>query len=338
MGEKPSAAGPDLVLLVGAPRSGTTWLQNMLGAHPTVSSPQETDMFRRYLEPLTDAWRWQLRGGPEGWASRRFKGLPAVLTTEEFSTITRSLLAAFLEKAAALEAGATVVVEKSPSHSLCGDVIAELAPDAHVIHVVRDGRDVASSLLAASTGWGRWWAPRTLPRAARAWATHVRGARRIAELGVPYLEVRYEQLSRGDTGLLREIHGFCGIEVTDADCQDLYESFSFERMAGARASGPLVGGEFAGHAAGRTEPEGFFRKGKVAGWLDQWQTRDRLVFDAVAGELLVELGYESDRRWAAKATRRRLYTAQAFALNVIGGVARGIGRRGERLSESMPRR
>ena len=126
-----------------------------------------------------------------------------MLTSEEFFAIARDFTHTILENAAALRPGATIVLEKSPSTSLCADVIARLTPDARVVHLVRDGRDVAASLLAASEGWGRWWAPRTLPLATQSWVTHVQGARRASALGLPYLEVRYETLSRRDSAGLR---------------------------------------------------------------------------------------------------------------------------------------
>jgi hypothetical protein len=314
----------------------------MLGSHPSVASPQETDLFRRYLEPLTEAWEWQHRGGPGAWADRRFKGLPAVLSTDEFTAIARDFTDAIVARAAALRPGASIVLEKSPSTSLCTDVIAALTPDARVVHLVRDGRDVAASLLAASQGWGRWWAPRTLPQAARAWVTHVRGARRAPELGLPYFEVRYEALTAGDARALADLHRFCGIDVTEEDATSLYESFSFERMAGtadrpADESRLLVGGDFGPEAAGRAEPEGFYRRGTVAGWRDDWTTRDRLVFDAVAGDLLVELGYEPDHRWAADSMRSRVYRYQALASSAVGASTRWLGRRGDGLSQRTPR-
>ncbi|MFM8972191.1 MAG: sulfotransferase, partial [Actinomycetota bacterium] len=112
-----------LVLLVGAPRSGTTWLQTMLGAHPAVSTPQETDVFSRYLQPLLDAWDREAAGGPERWAARRYKGLHSVLTEAEFVAIGTSMLDEIIDRAAALKAGAHVVVEKTPSHSTCAAAI-----------------------------------------------------------------------------------------------------------------------------------------------------------------------------------------------------------------------
>jgi hypothetical protein len=325
---------PALVLLVGAPRSGTTWLQRMLAAHPSVASPQETDLFARYLEPLADAWAWQQRGGPDAWKARRYKGLPAVLTSDEFTTITRDYVQAIVARAAALRPGASIVLEKSPSTSLCADAIAQLTPDARVLHLVRDGRDVAASLLAASEGWGRWWAPRTLPDAARAWVRHVEGARRADALGVPYLEVRYEALVAGDAGLLRAAHDFCGIATTEAECKELLDRFSFDRTA---ASGLTIGGEFAEAGAGWDEPEGFNRRGVVEGWTSEWGTRDRLQFDAIAGGLLVTLGYEPDHRWAADPMRTRVYRFEAAASAAVARSTRWLGKRGERLAARNPR-
>jgi hypothetical protein len=329
---------PNLVLLVGAPRSGTTWLQTILAHHPTVASPQETDLFRRYLEPLGEAWRWQQRGGVRAWADRRFKGLPAVLTNDEFDEVTRDYAAAILRKALALRPGASIVLEKSPSTSLCAETIAQLTPHARVVHLIRDGRDVAASLLAASEGWGRWWAPRSLPQAARSWVTHVQGARRAADLRLPYLEVRYEALVQRDVSVLREVHEFCGIDLTGQQCGALYEEFSFQRMADATEAGLLVGGEFGPYAKDRVEPEGFYRSGKVAGWSDDWSAHDRLVFDTIAGALLVDLGYEINHRWAADPMRSRAYRYQALAAAAVASSTGWIGRRGERIAQRMPRR
>ncbi len=176
----------------------------------------------------------------------------------------------------------------------------------------------------------------------RAWVTHVRGARRVVELDVPYLEVRYEALSNRDPAVLREVHRFCGIELTDADAAALYERYSFDRMAGgaeagADRSGLLVGGDFAPYATDRVEPEGFYRKGQVAGWRSDWSTHDRLAFDAVAGDLLVELGYEPDHRWAADPMRSRVYRYQAAASAAVGKSTRWLGRQGERLTQRTPR-
>src|SRR4051794_23352263 len=159
-----------LVLVVGAPRSGTTWVQTLLATDPAVATPQETDLLSRYVRPLHDAWEWQLRGQPDDWARRRFKGLPGVLRSDEQRAMVRDLVDGVLRAVVANAGGnATVVVEKSPSNSFGADLVAAYLPEAKVVHVIRDGRDVAASLNAAAAGWGKDWAPSTVPRAAKAW-------------------------------------------------------------------------------------------------------------------------------------------------------------------------
>ena len=96
-----------------------------------------------------------------------------------------------------------IFVEKTPSHALFIPEILELFPGSRFIHVLRDARDTVASLLAASRGWGRGWAPRRATAAARMWVEHVRAVRCAATRlpGEKLCEVRYEALhtnGRGD--------------------------------------------------------------------------------------------------------------------------------------------
>jgi hypothetical protein len=40
-----------------------------------------------------------------------------------------------------------------------------------------------------------------------------------------------------------------------------------------------------------------FRSGKVGGWRDQFSPENKALFKEVAGDLLVQLGYEQDDHW-----------------------------------------
>jgi hypothetical protein len=309
-------------------------MQALLGAQPGVVTPQETDLFTRYVRPLHEAWQWQLRGGPDEWSRRRFKGLPGVLTTDEFTAMVRAMIDDVL--ASVTRNGSTghdaVIVEKSPSHSLCAEVVAAYVPEVRVVHVVRDGRDVAASLTAAATGWGSGWAPTTVAGAARSWLEHVRGARQYPGLGIAYREVRYETLAESDVGVLGDLLAFCGLDADAEDCARRYMTSRFDAMAAGEHDPVRIGGEFASYAADRAEPDGFFRTGTSGGWRDDWSTTDRLAFDAVAGELLVELGYEAGRSWAADDRHARTFRATTAARRVVGRAARRIGRFGERIA------
>jgi hypothetical protein len=308
----------------------------MVGAHPAVATPQETDLFTRYVEPLAEAWSWQLRGGPDSWRQRRYKGLPAVLTTDEFTGAVRELIGTALDGIARLEPDATVLLEKSPSHSLCADVVAAYAPEVRVIHLVRDGRDVASSLVGAADGWGRGWAPRTLKDAARSWVEHVRGAQQYRKLGFVYHEVRYEALVKADPHVLRGVHKFCGLDVDVDECTRLYKQYGLDAMRGGAEDPIRLGGEFAPYSEDRTEPTGFFGPGSAGGWRDTWSKEEMLLFRAIAGPVLEQLGYEPDGSWAASTSRGLTYVAGVAARRAIAGAARRVGRAGDRVARDLP--
>ncbi|MFM7270458.1 MAG: sulfotransferase family protein [Actinomycetes bacterium] len=326
---------PRLVLLVGAPRSGTTWLQTMLGAHPDVVTPQETDLFSRYLQPLLNSWAREETGGPERWARRRYKGLHSVLTDDEFTEVGRAMLETIVSRASALRPGSSFVVEKTPAHSQCAEAIARFAPDAVVVHLVRDGRDAAASMVAASTSWGGWWAPRTVARAGVMWRKHVEGARRCAATN-PYLEIRYEDLRRDGASALAPVFAHCGLAVDEATCSGWIEQYSLDRMSAGEGT-IAIGGAFA-PAAGehRSEPQGFFGRAARGAWEEVWSTEDRLAFATVAGELLIELAYADDHAWAGDDRARNRYARRVARQRRVAGRLVRIGLRGEAMERRLP--
>jgi hypothetical protein len=330
---------PRLVFVVGSPRSGTTWLQTLLGAHPSVVTPQETDVFSTLVAPIQAGWDRQrdlARGA--GDEERRAKGLPTLLRDDEFHALVSAMVARVVAAMAALDPAASVVVEKSPSHSRHTDLIAAYLPDATFVHIVRDGRDVASSLRAAAKGWGRTWAPSELKRAATLWRETVTGARGAAATG-RYVEVRYERLRAGDPEPLRRAFAACGLTVDDERCAALLEEYSLARMAGGEVESTIaIGGAVGTGAGGLREPSGFYGGGRVGGWADTWSKQDRLLFDAVAGDLLVALGYEPDHRWAGSAVARRWYDGTVHARRAVALVGRRIGYRSNLALRRLPER
>ncbi|HEY1740895.1 MAG TPA: sulfotransferase, partial [Acidimicrobiia bacterium] len=119
-----------MIALVGAPRSGTTWLQTLLASHDAIVSPQETNLFSRYVAPLEERWCYEARGSVAERQQRRFTGLGAVLTAAEFHGEVGHFVDDVLRSIAALKPGATILVEKTPSHSLHVDLVARYVPGA----------------------------------------------------------------------------------------------------------------------------------------------------------------------------------------------------------------
>ncbi|MEO5334289.1 MAG: sulfotransferase [Magnetococcus sp. YQC-5] len=81
-------------------------------------------------------------------------------------------------------------------------------PDMKVIHMVRDGRDVALSWLQS------WWGPASLGEAAQLWSAHVTDKRRWGAAHPDgYLEVQYETLLNDPDQVLQQIAHFLGLQL-----------------------------------------------------------------------------------------------------------------------------
>jgi len=150
-----------LAFIVGAPRSGTTLLAAMFHRHPLVAVTPESHFFRilseRAMDPaepfrewpgdalaLLDALPWFEAFGLEaGAVVRRVDACGAPRTPVSLFGALGTLYAE--------RRGKPMWMEKTPDHVRFLDAIRASFPRAKVLHIVRDGRDVALSLSKA--GW-----------------------------------------------------------------------------------------------------------------------------------------------------------------------------------------
>ncbi len=283
-------AGRIPVFVVGAPRSGTTWLQLLLAQHPGVATSQETHLFERYLAHLDEVWR---REGALD--AERDIGLGSLLSEDDFYALCRAFAEGVLGRIESDDQEKRVIVEKTPGHALSGPFIHALFPDAHFIHVIRDPRAVVSSLLKAGHGWGRRWAPRGPVTAARVWRTHVEAGLAIAERTERYHEVRYEQLHDEGADRLGRLLDALGLAADAEFCERALEACAIDRLkrGGGEARIPWV----------RHEPEGFYGEGRRDGWRGELSRRQLRAVEYVAGDSMVRAGYERVTRGTAKPLR-----------------------------------
>jgi Sulfotransferase family len=311
---------PRRAFIIGAPRSGTSWLQALLGAHTLVATPQELDLFSRYLPPLWEAWNYELDRSP----GDRIVGLIAALTQEELEDALRAFAATVHRRVLALKPTAALVLEKAPGYSLHVELIDRLVPDARYLHLIRDGRDVTASLVAAGRSWGRRWAPSGARDAAELWRAHVEGARTAAAFGDRYLELRYEDLlDRAEEQLLAAF-GFLDLDADIALCRQVVDANRFAAAGEAHPLAPsiLLAGEAERRFGRAAEPAGFVRLGRSGGWASTLTARELRICDDVAGDLLVALGYET----GAPRARPRVRRAGAALERTLRRVARRAGR------------
>jgi hypothetical protein len=255
------------IFVVGHPRSGTTWVYDLLTAHPKVEGALETWLFtyRWGVAPLFHPRHWseEVHSVDEGAVGHRL-GLAQFMTREELAERVRAATLALLP------AGA-FVVEKSPDHYQTVWLIAEVFPEARFIHVIRDGRDVLVSMRAGE-GWAGYTPrfARSAKDAANRWRYAVQWCREQgAGIADRFCEVQYERLHADAINETRRLFEFCGMHG------------GVEEAVQATAISKYETGE-----------DRFRRAGRVGDWRQSLGWRDRRRYWKVAGRLLTELGYE----------------------------------------------
>jgi LPS sulfotransferase NodH len=273
------------VFIIGAPRSGTTWLQAMVAAHPSVCSTiDELKLFDFFTVPLEEGWQYLLSLKKDTGGGRN--GLAAMWTDREFYEFLSEFVGRVYSQVLAMKPEATILLDKAPAYSNYVEHIDRLIPQAKFLHMVRDGRDVAVSLLAAAQGWGRLWAPKEIAVAAAAWKSHVLGAQKARQYGERYLEVRYEDLLGNGVQVLQSVFEFLDLSVDTEDVVAIYNRHRFENMK--------QGGRGVHNFA---LPKEFFRKGEAGDWRNSLTPGQRYIFEEKAGDLLCALGYSDDLWW-----------------------------------------
>lgn len=121
------------------------------------------------------------------------------------------------------------------------------------------------------------------------------------------MEVRYEDLlGDGGPGVLREALAFCGVDDEPALAAELYERDRYPTHSKEEVlSGGLTwAGEAVRAGADTRYPDDFIGPGPAGRWKAEFRPEDRRAFAAVAGDLLIRLGYESDPSWAGRQPAR----------------------------------
>ncbi len=268
------------IFVVGVPRSGTTWVQRLLAAHPDAFPLLETYMFSGRIGLGALFGPVPPDAGDEAPAAAP-PGLGRLFTRGELLVEARTVARRWLE--AGVPEGTLFAVEKSPWHLDELPLIAEVLPEARFVNVLRDGRDVAVSLYEARRSWSQFGSAEpgdVVGEAARSWSTGCALAAKAAPaLGERLLEVRYELLRADPRVGCRALLAHCGMPAGEADTDHAVASADIE--LGDRPHG-----------------EGLpIRAGRVGEWRERFGIADARRFDRVAGATLRATGYEPDRRW-----------------------------------------
>lgn len=208
------------VFVVGCPRSGTTLLQQMLDAHPSVAIAGETHFVGRFWLKRNEYGDLRVDGNferllgdivsvPEfaemGLDPDEFRR-EAQRRTRSYASVFELLLSLFRSRT-----GAALVGEKTPDHLVYAPVLLDFFPSARFVHIVRDPRAVVNSRRNVS------WASESVFENAEIWHKYMRYAARFPRrIQSALLTVSYEALVTRPEEELRKICGFLDLEFHPA--------------------------------------------------------------------------------------------------------------------------
>ena len=191
---------PDFVFIGGAGRSGTTLFRTMLGAHERFWCGPELKLVSAICS-LRDQWMSSMGADLKA----------AGVTDAVLDGAVRAFVKTLLEQTGQGER----IAEKTPHNLLHMATLARLFPKARFIHVIRDGRAVAASLVRQrwmdpSSGKPIWYC-QDLTQASRYWAQVVESVHAQSRVVKGrYLEVRYEDLVENPEPTMRKVCAFLG--------------------------------------------------------------------------------------------------------------------------------
>jgi hypothetical protein len=169
--------------------------------------------------------------------------------------------------------------------------ISNVLPEAHFVHVIRDGRAVALSRMRTLA-----LRPTEISKVANRWQKRLHKAREKGAKLDHYTEIRYESLIREPEATLREVAEF--IELPWDDGMLHYHQRSEERLGELDRDIPAWGKKLPRSAESRmalhqqtTKPPD---PARIDRWRDELSAEDVATFEEVAGDTLTELGYKRE--------------------------------------------
>jgi LPS sulfotransferase NodH len=299
----------DKFFIFGHARSGTTLLARLVRLHPEIYCNWQAHFFTRppLLKSLVDTTE------AEEWLTRRSNRWNQ---GHDLSPLVLRATADFIMEREAAKAGARIVGDKSPSSLIHGQAVCDLQavyPDAKLVYIVRDGRDVIiserfrnfveeSKFLSAedkrilsdlrsdpelfSDGRRSIFTEAFLRRTVGGWVEDLSEieaeGRRL--FGESYFQLRYEDLLERPFAEMKELWEFLGVKASKSQERAIAEEIS---------SNP----DEEWQQRRNEDVASFLPKGQIGNWRSLFTERDKILFKRIAGETLVRWKYEQDNNW-----------------------------------------
>ncbi len=296
--------------ILGHARSGTTLLMRLLRLHPEIHCNYQAHFFTRkpLLKSLVDS------AEIEEWLARKSNRWNH---GRDLSPLVLRAAADFIMERDAARKGKNIVGDKSPSSVIHGQVVRDmhsLYPDAKVVNIVRDGRDVLiserfrnfvedSKFLTAedkriiadlktdpapfSDGRRSLFTETFIRNIAKRWADDLteidsEGKRLY---GNKYIFLRYEDMLAKPYVELSRLWKFLGVKKISNTLE--------KKLLAEMSSNP----DEEWQTKRNEGVASLLSKGQAGNWQRLFTSRDKALYKEIAGDVLVKWGYEKDGNW-----------------------------------------
>src|SRR4030095_6507414 len=296
--------------IFGHARSGTTLLMRLARLHPEVHCNYQGHFFTR--RPLLKS----LVNTPEAeeWLTRRSNRWNQ---GRDLSPLVLRASADFIMERDAAKEGKNIVGDKSPSSTIHGQAVRDMHsvyPDAKLVYIVRDGRDVSiserfrnfveeSKFLSSedkriieelrkdqapfTDGRRSIFTEAFIRRVAGGWVKNLRETEEEAGrlFGKKFFGLRYEDLLASPFEEMTDLWKFLGVKRVNKSLEKTIkaemESNPDEEWQAKRNEGIAA----------------FLPKGQAGNWQKLFTEKDKCIFKEVVGEMLIRWNYERDSNW-----------------------------------------
>lgn len=281
------------VFIGGCPRSGTTLLANLLGQKLDNSIVTPESQFKFELGQFTgDDGEIQELPAPVEFIRQhpRFRiwgydwSPSLVEARSDHLHIGRLLEGLVLGYGGSAHDDPVCWIDHTPQNLRYAAYLEVAFPTASFIHLIRDGRAVARSVLPLD------WGPNTIHRAAQWWQRHVGfglAAKAGGGVSAVVVGIRYEDLVTSPNETVERIVDEIGVHHRLSSRSEDASAGGFDVPGYSRQQHQLVG----------LEPDAT----RIHAWKEELSLSDVEVFEYYAGEMLELLGYE---RLAGSTARR----------------------------------
>lgn len=267
------------VFIVGVPRSGTTLLRVILDSHPNLAvGPECPWISGNYGDLVSFRHLYEALIAHKSGPTANLKGVNENVVAKALGKAIDEILSSYAQGN-----GKQRWLEKTPDNIAFIPFLNTLFPNAKYIHIIRDGRDVASSSFRSKKKWGSHInccgerLENTIINCLKRWDLWVNQFQeQTRELGLDAYEFQYESLIVNPEKTIARILDFLNESWSDNVLNYLEHSHDLpEHEMGTKDI--ITKKRFSDESMGR--------------WKKDFSLKDKIQYKKVAGETLEKFGY-----------------------------------------------